>query len=59
MVTKKSLKLFVKIREKKGAYIASIPMKKLLKYSKSPAKSKRWSFELLGSQGGWLILEAF
>ena len=53
-VVKKSLRLFVKVREKKGAYIASVPLKKLDKFSKAPEKSRRWSFK-----DGWLILEAY
>jgi len=52
-LAKKSIKLFVRSR-KQGSYIASVPLKKLDKFSKSPEKSRRWSFE-----DGWLILEAF
>ena len=55
VLVKKEIRLFVKTRnDSKGSYIASIPLKKLQKFSKSPEKSRRWSFE-----DGWLILEAF
>ena len=54
-MVKKAIRLFVKTRkENKGSYVASIPLKKLEKFSKAPEKSRRWSFE-----DGWLILEAF
>jgi hypothetical protein len=52
-LAKKSIKLFVRSR-KQGSYIASVPLQKLEKFSKSPEKSRRWSFE-----DGWLILEAY
>jgi hypothetical protein len=52
-LAKKSIKLFVRSR-KQGSYIASVPLMKLEKFSKSPEKSRRWSFN-----DGWLILEAF
>ena len=52
-MAKKSIKLFIRSR-KQGSYIASVPLKKLLKLSESPPKYRRWSFE-----DGWLILEAF
>jgi len=52
-LAKKEIKLFVRSR-KQGSYIASVPLKKLDKFSKSPEKSRRWSFK-----DGWLILEAF
>ena len=39
-------------RNKKGSYIASVPLKKLLKLS--AYRKKRWEFK-----DGWLILEAF
>lgn len=52
-LAKKSIKLFVRSR-KQGSYIASVPLKKLDKFSKSPEKYRHWSFE-----DGWLILEAF
>jgi len=52
-LAKKSIKLFVRTR-KQGSYIASVPLQKLDKFSKSPEKSRRWSFK-----DGWLILEAF
>ena len=54
-MAKKSIRLFVKTRkDNKGSYIASVPLKNLLKLSESPPKYRRWSFE-----DGWLILEAF
>lgn len=52
---KKLIRLSVKTRkDNKGSFIASVPLKKLDKFSKAPEKSRRWSFE-----DGWLILEAF
>jgi hypothetical protein len=52
---KKLIRLSVKTRkDNKGSFIASVPMKKLEKFSRAPEKSRRWSFE-----DGWLILEAF
>ena len=55
VVPKKFIRLFVKTREdNKGSFIASVPLKKLEKFSKSSEKSRRWSFK-----DGWLILEAF
>jgi hypothetical protein len=55
VVPKKSIRLFVKTRkDNKGSFIASVPLKKLNKFSNAPEKSRRWSFE-----DGWLILEAF
>ena len=53
-MAKKLIRLFVKVRKKQGSYIASVPLKKLLKFSKCPDKYRHWSFE-----DGWLILEAF
>jgi len=54
-LVKKSIRLFVKTRnENKGSYVASIPLKKLEKFSEAPEKSRRWRYE-----EGWLILEAF
>ena len=54
-MTKKSIRLFVKTRkDNKGSFIASVPLKKLDKFSKAPEKSRRWRFE-----EDWLILEAF
>jgi len=41
---KKSIKLFVRSR-KQGSYIASVPLQKLDKFSKTPEKYGRWSFE--------------
>ncbi|MBN1244715.1 hypothetical protein JXA31_03890 [Candidatus Bathyarchaeota archaeon] len=52
-MAKKSIKLFVRSR-KQGSYIASVPLQKLDKFSKTPEKHRHWSFE-----DGWLILEAF
>ncbi len=52
---KKSIRLFLRTRnDNKGSYIASVPLKKLDRFSKAPEKSRRWRFE-----DGWLILEAF
>ena len=52
---KKSIRLFVNTRkDNKGSFVASVPLKRLDKFSKAPEKSRRWSFE-----DGWLILEAF
>ena len=45
------ISLFVRKR-KQGCYIASVPLKKLVKLSES--RKKRWTFK-----DGWLILEAF
>jgi len=45
--------LYVRTRKKlKGSYIASVPLKKLIKLS--GYRKKRWEFK-----DGWLILEAF
>ena len=47
------VRLFVRVRNNnKGSYIASVPLKQLVKLSGYP--KTRWSFE-----DGWLILEAF
>jgi len=47
------IRLFVRVREKhKGSYIASVPLKKLVKLSEF--RKKRWEFK-----DGWLILEAY
>jgi hypothetical protein len=47
------IRLFVRTRKNnKGSYIASVPLKQLVKLSGYP--KTRWSFE-----DGWLILEAF
>jgi len=52
---KKLIRLSVKTRkDNKGSFIASVPLKKLEKFSKASPKSRRWSFE-----DGWLNLEAF
>ena len=45
------ISLYVRTR-KQGSYIASVPLKKLVKLSKF--RKKRWEFK-----DGWLILEAF
>ena len=45
------ISLFIRCR-KQGCYIASVPLKKLVKLSKF--RKKRWKFK-----DGWLILEAF
>lgn len=45
------ISLFIRCR-KQGCYIASVPLKKLVKLSKY--RKKRWKFK-----DGWLILEAF
>jgi hypothetical protein len=47
------LPLFIKFRpSNSGYYIASVPMKRLIKLS--GYRKKRWVFE-----DGWLVLEAF
>ena len=47
------IRLFVGVRkEKKGSYIASVPLKRLKKLAQY--KKRRWEFK-----DGWLILEAF
>jgi hypothetical protein len=52
---KKLIRLRVKVRKNnKGSYIASVPLKQLLKFSECPYECRHWSFE-----DGWLILEAF
>ena len=45
------ISLFVRKR-KQGCYIASVPLKKLVKLSEF--RKKRWTFK-----DGWLILEAY
>jgi hypothetical protein len=45
------IRLFVRSR-KQGSYIASVPLKRLVKLS--GYDKKRWEFK-----DGWLILEAF
>ena len=45
------IRLFIRSR-KQGSYIASVPLKQLVKLS--GYDKTRWSFE-----DGWLILEAF
>jgi len=45
------IRLFVRTR-KQGSYIASVPLKRLVKLSS--LRKKRWEFK-----DGWLILEAF
>ena len=55
VMPRKMIRLSVKTRkDNKGSYIASVPLQKLDKFSKSPEKSRRWSYK-----DGWLILEAF
>lgn len=51
------IRLFIRKR-KQGSYIASVPLKKLVKLS--GFKDRRWSFEVVDGEvkGGWLILEA-
>jgi len=52
---KKLIRLSIKTRKNnKGSFIASVPLKKLDKFSKAPEKSRHWSFK-----DGWLILEAY
>ena len=47
------IRLFVRSREgQKGCYIASVPLKQLVKLA--GYDKKRWEFK-----DGWLILEAF
>jgi len=45
------MRLYIRSR-KQGSYIASVPLKALVKLSAFP--KKRWEFK-----DGWLILEAF
>ena len=45
------IRLYIRTR-KQGSYIASVPLKKLVKLS--GFRKKRWEFK-----DGWLILEAF
>jgi len=45
------IRLYVRTR-KQGSYIASVPLKQLVKLSKY--RKRRWDFK-----DGWLILEAF
>jgi len=45
------MRLYVRSR-KQGSYIASVPLKGLVKLS--GYRKRRWSFE-----DGWLVLEAF
>jgi hypothetical protein len=45
------MRLYIRTR-KQGSYIASVPLKKLVKLS--GFRKKRWEFK-----DGWLILEAF
>jgi len=47
------IRLFVNSR-KQGSYIASIPLKQLVKLSGYDDRHRRWSYV-----DGWLILEAF
>lgn len=49
----KTLPLYVQFRKSNGGYyIASVPIKRLVEYSKH--RKLRWKFK-----DGWLILEAF
>ena len=47
------IRLFINSR-KQGSYIASIPLKQLVKLSGYDDRHRRWSYV-----DGWLILEAF
>ena len=61
------IRLLVRVRnDKHGSYIASIPLKQLVKLSGYDDRHRRWSYEPIkfNSVGepvadGWLILEAF
>lgn len=53
MVGLSRIRLFIRSR-KQGSYVASVPLKQLVKLSKFDDRRRRWSFE-----DGWLILEAF
>ena len=47
------IRLYVRTRKQlKGSYIASVPLKRLVKLSEY--RKRRWEFK-----NGWLILEAF
>ena len=50
------IRLFVRSRGKHGSRIDSVPMKRLLRLSKS--RVKRWVFKKTVGDDGWLILEA-
>lgn len=46
------IRLYVVVRDRQRSYIASVPLKQLVKLS--AFRKKRWDFK-----DGWLILEAF
>ena len=50
------IRLFVRAR-KHGSRVDSVPLKRLVRLSKSRKKS--WSFKKTVGNDGWLILEAF
>ena len=49
------IRLFVRAR-KQGSRIESVPLKRLVRLSKS--REKRWVFKKTVGNDGWLILEA-
>lgn len=58
------VRLFVRVRKRQGAYIASVPVRQLKKFTVYP--KTRWSYQDVKATsgdgsvaGGWLILEAF
>ena len=50
------IRLYVRAR-KQGSRIESVPLKRLVKLSKS--REKRWVFKKTVGEDGWLILEAY
>ena len=55
LVGMSKIRLFVRAR-KQGSRIESVPLKRLVRLSKSRKKS--WSFKKTVDNDGWLILEA-
>ena len=49
------IRLYVRAR-KQGSRIESVPLKRLVRLSKS--RVKRWSFKKTVGDDGWLVLEA-
>ena len=50
------IRLYVRAR-KQGSRIESVPLKRLVRLSKS--REKRWVFKKTVGNDGWLILEAY
>ena len=55
LIRMSKLRLFVRVR-KQGSRIESVPLKRLVRLSKSRKKS--WFFQKTVDNDGWLILEA-